>query len=318
MALIFVLFGAPDLAMTQFLVETLTVILFVLVFYHLPELPDRVRAGRPGGATPSSRWPPGPLMTALVLVGTPENFDPPISAYFAEHSVPRGHGRNIVNVILVDFRGLDTLGEITVLSVAAVGVYALLKLRRTDATRRSEAGARPKPEAAGERTAVTARPGRTSCSHPAHGDPLPAAAAAAVLRLPAAPRPPRTGRGFSGGLVAAAAFVLYRFAFGVEERRRALRVDPRTLIGAGLLVAIASGSAGLLGGRPVHDRPVVSSCRVPGVGDARPGDAAPVRRRRLPGGGRGHAVDHPAAGGGVTWRRSWRSSSAACTPPAST
>jgi multicomponent Na+:H+ antiporter subunit A len=47
-----------------------------------------------------------------------------------ENSVPRGHGRNVVNVILVDFRGLDTLGEITVLAVAAVGVYALLKLRR--------------------------------------------------------------------------------------------------------------------------------------------------------------------------------------------
>jgi hypothetical protein len=71
-------------------------------------------------------------MTALVLVGTPENY-PPISAYFVEHSVPEGHGRNVVNVILVDFRGLDTLGEITVLAVAGLGVYALLKLgRRAD------------------------------------------------------------------------------------------------------------------------------------------------------------------------------------------
>lgn len=127
-SLVFVLFGAPDLAMTQFLVETLTVILFVLVFYHLPE--SRIVSGM------VSRWrdaalavAAGALMTALVLVGTPENY-PSISAFFAEHSVTQGHGRNIVNVILVDFRGLDTLGEITVLSVAAVGVYALLKLRR--------------------------------------------------------------------------------------------------------------------------------------------------------------------------------------------
>jgi multicomponent Na+:H+ antiporter subunit A len=52
-----------------------------------------------------------------------------VSRYYAEHSLPEAHGRNIVNVILVDFRGLDTLGEITVLAVAAVGVYALLKLR---------------------------------------------------------------------------------------------------------------------------------------------------------------------------------------------
>lgn len=127
-ALIFVLFGAPDLAMTQFLVETLTVILFVLVFYHLPE--SRIVSDK------AARWrdavlalAAGALMTALVLVGTPDNY-PPISSYFAEHSVTQAHGRNIVNVILVDFRGLDTLGESTVLSVAAVGVYALLKLRR--------------------------------------------------------------------------------------------------------------------------------------------------------------------------------------------
>jgi multicomponent Na+:H+ antiporter subunit A len=53
----------------------------------------------------------------------------PISTYFAENSYPLGHGRNIVNVILVDFRALDTLGEITVLSLAGVGVFALLKLR---------------------------------------------------------------------------------------------------------------------------------------------------------------------------------------------
>ena len=127
-ALTFVLFGAPDLAMTQFLVETLTVILFVLVFYHLPE--SRIVSSR------AARWRDallaacvGAVMSALVLVGTPEHY-PPISDYFAEHSVPDGHGRNVVNVILVDFRGLDTLGEITVLAVAAIGVFALLKLRR--------------------------------------------------------------------------------------------------------------------------------------------------------------------------------------------
>jgi hypothetical protein len=100
----------------------------VLVFYHLPE--SRIVSEK------AARWrdaalalAAGLLMTALVLVGTPENF-PPTSAFFAEHSVTRGHGRNIVNVILVDFRGLDTLGEITVLAVAAIGVHALLKLRR--------------------------------------------------------------------------------------------------------------------------------------------------------------------------------------------
>ena len=74
------------------------------------------------------------------------------------------------------------------------------------------------------------------------------------------------GGGFSGGLVAAAAFVLYRFAFGVEEARRALPMDPRALIGAGLLVAIAGGSAGLLAGRPLMTG-LWWEVPVPGVGD---------------------------------------------------
>jgi multicomponent Na+:H+ antiporter subunit A len=68
-------------------------------------------------------------MAALVLVATAERFSPPISRYFTERSLPDAYGRNVVNVILVDFRGLDTLGEITVLAAAGVGVYALLRLR---------------------------------------------------------------------------------------------------------------------------------------------------------------------------------------------
>jgi multicomponent Na+:H+ antiporter subunit A len=63
------------------------------------------------------------------LIATSVQEFPPISSYFTEHAVDMAHGRNIVNVILVDFRALDTLGEITVLSLAGIGVYALLKLR---------------------------------------------------------------------------------------------------------------------------------------------------------------------------------------------
>ncbi len=130
-ALVFILFGAPDLAMTQFAIETLTVILLVLVLYRLPRFADF-----------SSRWVrirdavfalvTGATVTALVLAvlhgPTPE----PVSGYYAEQSVAEAHGRNIVNVILVDFRALDTLGEITVLGVAAIGVHALLKLSLED------------------------------------------------------------------------------------------------------------------------------------------------------------------------------------------
>jgi multicomponent Na+:H+ antiporter subunit A len=71
----------------------------------------------------------GMLVTSLLLSVIRLPFDFTLSAYFAENSVPVAQGRNIVNVILVDYRALDTLGEIGVLVIAGVGVYALLKLR---------------------------------------------------------------------------------------------------------------------------------------------------------------------------------------------
>jgi multicomponent Na+:H+ antiporter subunit A len=114
--------------MTQVLIETLTVILFVFVFYHLPPFAtvsstaSRARDALIAIAT-------GALMTLLVLAATATPPDSQLAHYFAENSKAVAHGGNIVNVILVDFRGLDTLGEITVLSVAAIGVFALLRLR---------------------------------------------------------------------------------------------------------------------------------------------------------------------------------------------
>ncbi len=126
-AMIFVWFSAPDLAMTQFAVETLTVLLFVLVLYRLPRYRDLTRpAGRVRDAIVALTA--GGLVTGLVLVATQVQFQEPISSYMAENSVPIAHGHNIVNVILVDFRGLDTMGEITVLSLAGIGVYSLLRL----------------------------------------------------------------------------------------------------------------------------------------------------------------------------------------------
>jgi multicomponent Na+:H+ antiporter subunit A len=127
-ALTFVFYGAPDLAMTQIMVETMTVILMVLIFYHLPNFASLTsRRTRIMDAVVALSA--GVLMTILVLIATGLQEFPPISDYFAEHAVDLAHGRNIVNVILVDFRALDTLGEITVLALAAVGVYALLKLK---------------------------------------------------------------------------------------------------------------------------------------------------------------------------------------------
>jgi multicomponent Na+:H+ antiporter subunit A len=129
-ALIYVLYGAPDLAMTQFSSETLTVILFVLVLYRLPRF-ARLTGQRERRRDALVALTAGGLMTLLVLAATAIPLQSLLSPFFAENSVPLAKGRNIVNVILVDFRGIDTLGEITVLAVAAIGVYALLKLRLT-------------------------------------------------------------------------------------------------------------------------------------------------------------------------------------------
>lgn len=126
-ALVYAVFGAPDLAMTQILVETLTIILFVLVFYHLPRF--ATFSGRADKARDAAiAVLAGGLVTTLVLTASLGAHEP-ISRFFSEASLPEGHGRNVVNVILVDFRALDTLGEVTVLAVAGIGVIALLRLR---------------------------------------------------------------------------------------------------------------------------------------------------------------------------------------------
>jgi multicomponent Na+:H+ antiporter subunit A len=127
-ALLFLLYGAPDLALTQFAIETLSVVMFVLVLYRLP----RFQTVSPASAKlrdAAVALSLGGLMTAIVLAMTPEPLMSRLSTFFAEASLPQAYGRNVVNVILVDFRGLDTMGEITVLAVAALGVFALLKLK---------------------------------------------------------------------------------------------------------------------------------------------------------------------------------------------
>jgi len=126
-AMLFLLYSAPDLAMVQFAIETLTVILFVLVLYRLPkfkQLSSRVAKLTDGLLALLG----GLLMTTLMLLVSAHQSDAHVARYYVENSLPLANGRNIVNVILVDFRGLDTLGEITVLAVAALGVFSLIRL----------------------------------------------------------------------------------------------------------------------------------------------------------------------------------------------
>jgi len=129
LAVMYALLGAPDLAMTQFAVETLTVVLFVLVFSRLRgfgDLSSRAVKIRDALAAIAA----GAIVTTLVLFIGASGTTSRLSAYYADTAPRLAHGRNVVDVILVDFRGFDTMGEITVLVTVAIGVRALLLINR--------------------------------------------------------------------------------------------------------------------------------------------------------------------------------------------
>ena len=128
MTLTFVTFSAPDLALTQALIDVLTVILFVLVFSRLPRFHNRLST-RSKAVNFFVALAFGTAMTVVTLAVLSNPQLPSINHYFAENSYVLGHGRNVVNVIIVDFRALDTLGEVTVLCLAALGVHTLIRLR---------------------------------------------------------------------------------------------------------------------------------------------------------------------------------------------
>ena len=129
-ALLFLVNAAPDVAMTQVLVETLIVIIVVLNISRLPVLPhivpEPVRLRILNLCIALSL---GFTVTTMLLVITHGWFDSFVSDYYQQNAVALAHGRNIVNVILVDFRAIDTLGEIIVVATAAIGIYGLLRLR---------------------------------------------------------------------------------------------------------------------------------------------------------------------------------------------
>jgi multicomponent Na+:H+ antiporter subunit A len=128
--LIFVFFSAPDLALTQLLIEVLTLVLLVLVFYRIPFRAPATSLGRGAFHHIAIAVLVGLWGFGMVLLAAETPFMPPISDFFLRNAVPSAHGGNVVNVILVDFRAIDTWGEITVLVIAAVGGYALLRASR--------------------------------------------------------------------------------------------------------------------------------------------------------------------------------------------
>lgn len=131
-AALFALHGAPDLALTQVLVETMTIVVFLLVLRQVPqrfEAPPRwaPRALRVGIAVAV-----GGVVALFAALVSGSRTAPSSGIQYADLSLPEAGGKNIVNVILVDFRGFDTFGEITVLAVAALGVANLVKMARRE------------------------------------------------------------------------------------------------------------------------------------------------------------------------------------------
>lgn len=125
-ALVFLFQGAPDLAFTQFSVEALAIVIFLAIIGRMPfrerdyrTRPERLRDGAIALAL-------GLTATLVMLAVISQPFNDRLSAFFRDASVPHAHGRNIVNVIIVDFRALDTLGEIAVLGLAALAAAAVL------------------------------------------------------------------------------------------------------------------------------------------------------------------------------------------------
>jgi multicomponent Na+:H+ antiporter subunit A len=267
LAVMFVLQGAPDLALTQFLIETLTLVVFVLVLRKLPkDITDRHRP-RERAVRGVIAVAMGLLMAGIGAVALSARTATPVSVDYPEAAYEFGGGQNIVNVTLVDIRAWDTLGEISVLVVAATGVASLVFLRR-----RSGGVERIDPVKLARRTSNLRRA--------PHGQWLAASAALAperrsvvlevitrilfhtivvfsVYLLFSGHNEP--GGGFAGGLVAGLALVLRYLAGGRYELGEAAPVDPGLLLGAGLLFSGGTGVVGLMLGADVLQTAILES-----------------------------------------------------------
>ena len=160
--LTFVWFSAPDLALTQLVVEVVTLVLFLLGLRWLPKrvVPDdprtplhaRVRRARDLVLALVAGAGMAALSYAMLTRPAPQS----ISPFFLDQALPEGGGANVINVMLVDFRGFDTLGEITVLGVVALTVYALLRRFRPP----RESARLPRQQNASQRRRDRPRPSR--------------------------------------------------------------------------------------------------------------------------------------------------------------
>jgi multicomponent K+:H+ antiporter subunit A len=230
-SLIFIKFSAPDLALTQISVEVVTVILILLALYYLPQ-----------NGTPETSKPKiykdafiavaSGIGVFILTLGVLSREYVTIGEYFLQNSVSGGGGTNVVNVILVDFRGFDTLGEITVLAIAGLGIYALLQGLVLKAPTKDLNGLKWSED-----------------MHPPMMQTLtrlilPLMLLVAVYIFLRGHNLP--GGGFIAGLIAAVALIVQYLANGIEWTKERLRFDKHTLIAYGLLIATFTGIVSML------------------------------------------------------------------------
>jgi multicomponent K+:H+ antiporter subunit A/multicomponent Na+:H+ antiporter subunit A len=251
----FVLYAAPDLAITQLLVETATLLLVLFVVLRFKR-----DAADSDALVPMTRWPrAGRVLLAavfgLLIGGGVLIFQSPNSAlqekagsWYLAQTVPLAQGSNAVNTVVIDFRGWDTFLEIAVLLIAALGCLGLLHRAR----RESSPSAAPAPDSAASAAAGAGDlfpvPRDLILRMVAIGGFLPLNAFALHLFLRGHNAP---GGGFAAGLVTALSLLLLTFAIGVHGVRRILKINPVVLAIAGLLLALAMAVAPMLRGLPL-------------------------------------------------------------------
>ncbi|WP_082599164.1 Na+/H+ antiporter subunit A [Yonghaparkia sp. Soil809] len=263
MSALFSIMGAPDLAITQILVELVTLIAFVLVLRRLPaQLGDRHGSTRKG-LRALIAVAVGATMGVIALVAAGARTEAPISLAWPELAYEIGHGRNTVNVALVDLRAWDTLGELAVVIAAATGVASLLFIRgRDDALPRPARGlVRRRVEQRLDRVREQGRPGELRNAWILAGPSLDprnrsillevvvrltfhATVVVSIYLLFAGHNLP--GGGFAGGLVAGLALVGRYLAGGRYELGAAAPVGAGAVLGTGMLLAASTAAMPLM------------------------------------------------------------------------
>lgn len=242
LALIFALHGAPDLALTQVLVETIVMVIFVLVLRKLPTNVDIKANGESNRVRAWLAATVGLSATVVTLFAINARSTTPISTHMPDLAQDIGHGANAVNVLLVDLRAWDTFGEITVLVIAATGIASLI-YRNHSFARESR---RPTLKTNGRRWLAAGIDTERAQNRSIMVDIVTRILFPSMMVLSAyffftGHNGP--GGGFAGGLVAALAFALRYLAGGRAELEEALPVDAGKLLGIGL---VASGLAAVL------------------------------------------------------------------------